>query len=152
MEDQVIQQNVKTRKRPLSPEKELLRRFGKLPKVKLPDFNSMEKDKIISWIDQHYRSKEVLTGFIKSVYVVVQQIYFEEFNLNPSEGVFSFPLLEGTVKVDTGRPIDEQYIFIPNKTLETLLIDSEQKGATKLKEFLDSRFYRMIEALYKLYN
>ena len=153
MESESLQPAIKTRKRELSPEKELLRRFGKLPKSKLPDFESMDKEKIITWIDQHYRSKEVLTRFIKSIYFVVQELYFEASNnLDKDEGLLSFPLLEGTITIDFKNDPDGKYIFTPNKTLESLLEGTDKSGTTKLKEFLDSRFYKMIEALYKLYN
>ena len=153
MESEILQPAVKTRKRELSPEKELLRRFGKLPKSKLPDFESMEKEKIIAWIDQHSRSKEVLTKFIKSVYMVVQELYLEASNsLRKDENLLSFPLLEGTVTIDFSSNSDNRYLFTPNKTLEGLLEGADRSGTTKLKEFLDSRFYKMIEALYKLYN
>lgn len=153
MEDQVVQQTIKTRKRELSPEKELLRRFGKLPKVKLPDFEVMSKEQVISWIDQHYRSKEVLTGFIKSLYMVVQELYFESSNsLKPDESVIEFQILEGSVIIDFEKDLGGLYLFKPNSVLENLITKSDQKGTTKLKELLDSRFYKMIEALYKLYN
>ena len=153
MESEILQQAVKTRKRELSPEKEFLRRFGKLPKSKLPDFESMEKEKIIAWIDQHYRSKEVLTKFIKSVYMVVQELYLEASNsLEKDENLLSFPILEGTVTIDFSSNSEDRYLFTPNKTLESLLEGTDKSGTTKLKEFLDSRFYKMIEALYKLYN
>lgn len=153
MEDEIIQPSVKTRKRELSPEKELMRRFGKLPKTKLPDFSSMDKDRIIKWIDQHFRSKEILSNFVKSLYIVVQEMYFEASNsLEPGCSVLSFPILEGTVIMDFSKNPEEQYSFKPNKILEDLITNSDQKGTTKLKEFLDSRFYKMVETLYKLYN
>ena len=153
MESEIIQPAVKSRKKELSPEKELLRRFGKLPKQKLPDFESMEKDKIIAWIDQHYRSKEVLTRFIKSVYIVVQEMYFESSSkVEKDDKTMSFQLLEGTVTIDFEKDSDEQYTFTPNETLAGLISGADRNGTTKLKEFLDSRFYKMIETLYKLYN
>lgn len=153
MESEILQPAVKSRKKELSPEKELLRRFGKLPKQKLPDFESMEKDKIIAWIDQHYRSKEVLTRFIKSVYIVVQEMYFESSSkVEKDDKTMSFQLLEGTVTIDFEKNDGEQYIFTPNETLAGLISGADRNGTTKLKEFLDSRFYKMIETLYKLYN
>jgi hypothetical protein len=153
MESEIIQQGIKTRKRELSPEKELLRRFGKLPKVKLDDLNSKSKEELLKWIDQHFRSKEILLGFIKSLYTVIQQMYFEASqNLDPNSSTLEFQILEGSVILDFTKDPDEQYRFKPNKTLEDLIKDSDNKCTTKLKDFLDSRFYKMIEALYKLYN
>lgn len=153
MESEIVQPAIKTRKRELSPEKELLRRFGKLPKNKLPNFEEMDKDRIIAWIDQHYRSKEVLSGFIKSIYMVVQEMYFESSNsVGKYDETMSFPLIEGTVTVNFKDNTDSRYTFRPNKVLEGLIEGSDKNGTTKLREFLDSKFYKMIEALYKLYN
>lgn len=152
MEDQSLQQTVNNVDKS-DKSKELIKRFGKLPKVKLPDFESMDKKQIISWIDQHYRSKEVLSGFIKSLYIVEQEMYFESSNnLSPHESLLSFPILEGVVTIDLTKPEEDQYTFKPNKILSDLIDTSDRKNTTKLKEFLDSRFYKMIETLYKLYN
>ena len=64
----------------------------------------------------------------------------------------SFQLLEGTVTVDFSGEDGVKYLFTPNETLSKLIDSADRNCTTKLKEFLDSRFYKMIEALYKLYN
>ena len=113
---------------------------------KFPDFNEMNKDELILFIQNHLPTKEMLRDFIRAIYFAVQQSFYDkEGGLDSNTRDFS--ILEGEVTYDYEKDL---YYFKPNKTLNKLLSDSSATSSTRLKEVLSSRFYHLVEYLYIL--
>lgn len=111
----------------------------------LPDFTKMDKGEIIDYINRNFNIKEMLSIFVKSTYLAVQQSFYDNDDLNKNCREFS--ILEGKVVYDLES---DQYIFTPNSVVKKLLDSSDQTNSTRLRDVLSSRFYKIIEYLYTL--
>ena len=124
-------------------ENQFLQSLKKFSKRELPNLEAMSKEELIAFIRKNCRTKEQLTLFIKICYLAGQQTFYDSYC--QGEDV-NFQILEGDVHYD---PCTEVYTFTPNATFKKLL-DSATMDSTRLKEVLLTRFYKMVETLYKL--
>lgn len=111
---------------------------------KPPRFSEMEKEELISYIKKNCITKEHLITFIKATYLATQQSFFESYQ--KGEDV-DFRILEGYLHYDVNTGV---FTFTPNSTVKKLINKAEDQNTTGLKEFLESRFYKMVESIYQI--
>ena len=114
-----------------------------IKKEKLPDLDSLCREDLVKYINTRFSIKDRLTQLINYIYIAVQQSYFDR-NQQDS-GYVDFTILEGNIRQnpDTG-----EYIFTPNDVVKKLLSSVDRREPTKLKTFLSTKFYKIIEYLY----
>lgn len=111
-------------------------------KEKLPDFEKMGRKELYDWVITHVPLKERLIKLVNYVYLAVQQSYFDCKSANPKTDEFN--LLEGRIRIDN----EGKFIFTPNQTVLKLLKQVKEDQTTRLKVFLGTKFYKIIEFLY----
>ena len=127
-------------------ENEIIQRLKEeVKKEKLPDLESLSKEDLVKYIENRLQVKDRLTQLINYIYFSVQQSYFDKRDFESDYNDFS--ILEGRVRYNYKT---DQYTFYPNETLRKLFDSVERDDSTKLKSFLNSKLYKMIEYLYNL--
>lgn len=127
-------------------ENEILQRLREeVKKEKLPELQEMSKEELIKYIENRFQIKDRLIQLVNHIYFAVQQSYFDK--MEPDSNYNDFNLLEGSVRhnLETG-----EYLFTPNDVVKKLLSSVEKQDSTKLKTFLSTRFYKIIEYLYNV--
>lgn len=127
-------------------ENEILQRLREeVKKEKLPELQEMSKEGLIKYIENRFQIKDRLIQLVNHTYFAVQQSYFDK--MRPDSNYNDFNLLEGSVRhnLETG-----EYLFTPNDVVKKLLSSVEKQDSTKLKTFLSTRFYKIIEYLYNV--
>lgn len=127
-------------------ENEILQRLREeVKKEKLPELQEMSKEDLIKYIENRFQIKDRLIQLVNHIYFAVQQSYFDK--MESDSDYNDFNLLEGSVRhnLETG-----EYLFTPNDVVKKLLSSVEKQDSTKLKTFLSTRFYKIIEYLYNV--
>ena len=108
---------------------------------------TMSKEELVKFVkDNCLLKKSQLRSIITLMYFATQETYLESKEKNNDDIFRTFQILEGTVTLDLLTGV---YTFTPYTALDNLFIKAEETDKTKIREVLESRFYRLVEALYK---
>ena len=119
----------------------------------ISDLDSMSNEEIKKHVeklekyvkDNCLHKKGQLKHIFSLMIFAIQQLYFDSFK--KEELKVDFQILEGKVSLVVTTVI---FTFIPDPSLEKLFAESERTNTARLKEVMGSRFYKLVEALYRV--